>query len=355
MAKTATRATAAKPAQRATAASPAQRAATASSGASKAQQAAQHQGRTETPKDAPRATTTTQPAPDKVPAEARSSVPALADYGSSNLPDFMRDDAGMGKELIGREDIETPRLKLMQGLSPELETYNDLRSGQFFHTAAEFIFEESFLAVPLYMDKRYLLWRPRKAGGGILARADDGIHWSPAEGEFTVKLDPKDGGHEVTWQLAPTVAQSGLANWGTMNPNDPNSPPAATLMYTYVLGFPEHPDLMPAVFTFQRSSIKNGRKLNTKLKTVRTPIFGTVFRFTSYDDNSGGNDFKNVSVTGEGLVEDPAVYRRFKEAHLSFKGSGLSIKDIEGLQDDAEAGAGGQPKDDGDRTGHDKF
>src|SRR5262249_53549369 len=143
----------------------------------------------------------------------------------------------------------------------------------------------------------------------------------------------KDGGHEVVWRLAPTVQQSGLANWGTMYPADPNSPPAATLMYCYVLAFPDYPDLMPAVLTFQRSSIKQGRRLNTKLKTQRTPIFGTVFTLSAFDDtNSRGQDFKNVQMTGAGLVEDEGLYRQFRDMHMSFKEAGLSIKDIEGLQ-----------------------
>lgn len=296
--------------------------------ATRAQQAARHQGRDPEP-EAPRKTT--------VPATpAARPQQEVANYGSSaSVPAHMRADVGMGKENIGREDIETPRLKLMQGLSPELESYNDLRAGNFFHTSSETIFDEPFRAVPVFMDRRYILWRPRDAGGGILARADDGIHWSPASGNLEVQLDKKDGGAKVVWKLAKTVQQSGLANWGTMDPNDPNSPPAATLMYSYVLAFPDNPDLMPAVLTFQRSSIKMGRRFNTKLKTIRTPLFGSVFEFRSWQDtNSRGQDFYNVEVRGAGLVEDPGLYETYKAMHMSFKDAGLTIKDLESAQDE---------------------
>lgn len=343
MAKTATRAPA-RPA-----AKPAPAPSRATSAPSKAAQAAQHQGRA-APKEEPRKPSfDLTRSPPRTEAgrqerdERRSTVPAVArsaplpaDFGSSaNIPAFMRQDMGAGKENIGNDDLEIPRLKLMQGLSKELETYNELRPGFFFHSASETIFDQAFRAVPIYMERAYILWRPRDAGGGILARAPDGVHWQPESGEFTVQLDKKDGGDTVTWKLAKTVAQSGLANWGTMNPRDPKSPPAATLMYNYLLAFPDEPDLMPAVLTFQRSSIKMGRKLNTKLKTVRTPIYGSVFEFKAFvDTNSRGQDFQNVQATGAGLVEDEALYNKYKDMNAAFTKNGINIKDVDSLQDD---------------------
>lgn len=321
-------------------AKPAPKPAPARPAPSKAAQAAAHQGR-----PAPRGAVTGRLPPDKSHIEEErphASVPAARDEaplpsaGVQNLPAFMRQDADLGKENIGKDDIEIPRLKLMQGLSPELQEYDGLRSGFFFHPAAEFIFDAPFRAVPVFMDQRYILWRPRDAGGGILARADDGIHWSPSSGEFTVQLDKKDGGDTVTWRLANTVAESGLANWGTMNPNDPNSPPAATLMYNFLLAFPDEPDLMPAVLSFQRSSIKMGRRFNTKLKTVRAPLFGTMWEFSSTEDhNNAGQTFFNINVRSAGLVEDEEQYHAYRQMYETFSQRGLSIKDIEGLQDEA--------------------
>lgn len=266
----------------------------------------------------------------RAPAKPKQEL-AVQDERVLALPAHMQGDAGMGLEKIGAGDLEIPRLKLIQGVSPELQEFNDLRAGHFFHTASEMIFDEPFRVVPIYVQKEYILWNPLEAGGGILARASDAIHWSPSEGEFDVKLDKKDGGAKVKWKLAPTVQQSGLANWGTMNPADKDSPPAATLMYNFLFGFPDHPDLMPAVFTFQRSSIKIGRKFLTKLKTVRTPLFGTVYSVTAADSGPDGREFKVPVMTGVGLVDDADMYQTFKDMHMSFSDKGLNIKDIDGL------------------------
>ncbi len=258
----------------------------------------------------------------------------------------MRDDAGKGLANIGNDDIVIPRLKLMQGLSPELQEFDGLRIGNFFHPAAEFIFDAPFKAVPLYYDKRYILWQPRDMGGGILARADDGVHWTPARGKFDVKLDKKDGGANVTWDLGDgTVAGSGLANWGTMNPAERDSPPAATLTYNFLLAFPDEPDLMPAIFSFQRTAIKEGRKFLTKLKTQRAPIFGTVWEFGSAADNRGQNEFFVPTVKGAGLVEDDALYQGYKQMFDTYVGKGVSIKDIETMQDEDGGAAGNVAED----------
>lgn len=320
-------------------------------GASKTAQAASAQGRP-------------APTPARVPAQpaqrqqqqrqqvATRPANQVVDPASvANLPEFMRPDADIGKGAILTQDLEVPRLKLIQGTSKELNDYNDLRPGHFFHTTAEEIFDEPFKAVPIFVTRTYLLWRPLEDGGGILARADDGIHWSPGEGEFSVKLDRKDGGKEVTWHLAPTVQQSGLANWGTLNPEDKNSPPAATLMYNYLLAFPDHPELMPAVYTFQRSGIKAGRSFNTKIKTMRTPLFGSMFEFRAVEQQNKANQtFFNVSVLSAGVVQDEDAYMQFRALHEQFSNTGLNIRDLQSLQAEGE-NDGQHDADGGDAAG----
>lgn len=322
---------------------PAAPARSSSAAPSRAAQAATTQGRP-APVDPPQPA---QQQPGTAVAAPRVQLPA-----DTSIPQHMQQYAGAGVQGLGQQDMEIPRLKLMQALSKELEQFNDLRPGNWLHTAEEFIFDEPFKIVPIFLDKRYILWKPLEAGGGILARADDGIHWSPAQGTFNVTLDKKDGGAQVEWKLAPTVAESGLANWGTLNPNDTNSPPAATLMYNYLVVFPDHPDLMPAVMSLQRSSIKTARRFNTKLKTNRAPIFGTVWEVRTTDDSNAANqDFKNVDIVGAGFVEDAAQFEQYRQMHEQFSKSGLSIKDIENAQDDAPAGGA----DAGQQEAHQKF
>lgn len=241
------------------------------------------------------------------------------------LPDFMSGMAGMGTENLGVGDVETPRVKLMQALSPELTEYNDLKAGQFWHSLTEHNFGNTVRICPIFVDKRFILWRPRKSGGGILARADDGIHWSPAGAEFSVKLD---NGAEVKWRTAKTVMASGLDQWGSSNPADAGSPPAATRMYSIVCSFPDFPDMFPAVVTLQRAAIKVGNKFIGKLKIGQTPSFGRIFVMSSIEDrNAAGERFYNYSFRMDGVVQDKALFESNFKQYQFFKTQGVKVSD----------------------------
>ena len=249
------------------------------------------------------------------------------------IPTFMAKYAGAGLEQISASDLEVPRIKLLQALSPELQESDSARPAHFWHTIAEANLGKSVRIIPVYVDQSFILWRPRKIGGGILARAADGIHWSPDHGEFEVTLD---NGKKVKWTLAKTVAGSGLAEWGTMDPTDPNSPPAATRMYNVVVIMPdEQRELSPSVVTLQRSAISVARKFLGKMKISQAPSFGQYYTMESIvDSNPQNQEFFNYKFTMAGFVTDEKEFEQYRQSYEAFKRMGLRIKDIEKLQDD---------------------
>lgn len=275
--------------------------------------------------------------------EAPKGASAL--IAGQEIPDFMKGHERKGTELVSIDDVATPRITLLQALSKEVVEYDHLRPGNFFHVQEEYVFTKPFIITPIFLDVRYILWNPRNSGGGILARADDGVHWNPADVEFTVKLDKKDGGDTVTWKTAKTVQQSGLDQWGTMNPKDPQSPPAATKMFNFIVAFPEHPELGAAVLTCQRSSITVGRHWNAKLKSGSSPIYGRQYLVSSVDDrNKRGEEFKNLKITSAGFLQDQHLFQEYATAYEAFKGRGFDIKDIEGLGDEEVGDAASNAK-----------
>lgn len=263
--------------------------------------------------------------------EDETGSKAVAVRQEAAVPAFMKQHAGMGVENLGMGDFEIPRIKLLQAISPEV-TDGRGKSGQWWHTVLEEDLGPILDFVPLYLSKAAILWRPRHDGGGILARADDGMNWSPPNGKFTVKIDKR--GTTRTWVMAPTVAESRLLEWGTYDVEDPMSQPAATRMLNVAIWI-ESLD-SAAVLTFQRSSLSAGNKFAGKLKMSAAPTFGRRFRLSSVDDtNNTGDDFKNMSVEAVGFVEDEAKFKKYEEYYKLFKQLGLKIKDIEGLQDEA--------------------
>jgi hypothetical protein len=244
------------------------------------------------------------------------------------LPAFVEKLVDLGGNV---GDIEIPRLKLLQAESPELTEFNNAKQGEFWHSLINDRIGSPVRICPVYIDRRVILWRPRAAGGGILARADDGKHWMPADTEFTVKLK---SGHEVKWRTARTVAASRLDKRGSYDPSDPNSPAAATHMYSIVCSFPDRWDLPPAVVILQRAAIKVATKLIGQLKVLRAPSFGVVLEMASFKDKSPSGEFYNYAFEVFGPVGDRAFYEQNFAQYRFFIEQGLKVKDLEGAQED---------------------
>jgi hypothetical protein len=250
------------------------------------------------------------------------------------LPLFVQEHARRGVLDVG--DLEIPRLKLLQAWSPELTEFSDAKAGDFWHTATHQLFGSPIRICPIYIDWRFILWRPPAAGGGILARADDGKHWTPADTEFTVRLE---SGHEVKWRTARTVAASGLSKRGSYNPSDPKSPSAATRMYSIVCSFPDRQGLPPVVLTLQRAANKAATKLIGILKMQRAPSFGLIFEMASFKDKSPSGQFYNYAFEMVGPVEHKPFYEENFAQFRFFMEHGLKVKDLERAQDDEPSGS----------------
>jgi hypothetical protein len=148
---------------------------------------------------------------------------------NSQVPDHLRDFKKASIGNVDSSDRIIPRIKLIQAISPELQEFPEAKAGQFWHTTAQQNLGPSLKAIPIIIRKSYVLWAPRSDDRGILARAMDGIHWDPADAEFTVK--PKGSSQSITYRTRKTVAESKLDQFGSSIPGDANSPPAASLTY----------------------------------------------------------------------------------------------------------------------------
>ena len=282
----------------------------------------------------------------------------------NQAPAFMKGHEGKGTEKLDAADMEIPRLRIVNAIEQELiASHEGLKPGDFFHTLTETILPAPLKIVPIHVSKRVVLWRPRPPidAGGILARADDGVHWVPANKEFEVKIDKR--GTKVKWKTADTVEESGLMAWGTYDPQDENSQPAATLCYVYVVDLPDHPELSPCVLMLQRGAVKPAKKWNSKINVIgsRAPIYGQQYIMDSFLQPRSDNPaekFHNYVFTADGFVEDEAIFKRNAQLAEQFEKKGVKVHDFENQNDDT--GGGGSEDDKAEaprdqRTGRSRY
>jgi hypothetical protein len=208
------------------------------------------------------------------------------------------------KQRIGNIDSTDriiPRIKLIQAISPELTEFPDqAKAGQFWHSIAQENIGPTLKGVPVIIRKSYVLWAPRNDDRGILARAMDGIHWEPADAEFRVK--PKNSPSEIVYRTKKTVAESGLAEFGTSIPGDPNSAPAASLTYQMMWYLVDHPELSPSVIINTRSSIKPMQALLSRIDSKPVPHFCQVYDIGTVQQKGAEGPYFNFTYTGAGFT-----------------------------------------------------
>lgn len=276
--------------------------------------------------------------------ETKSNEVAVQKNSAVAVPDFMQQDMGQGFGNIDNSDLQTPRIILLQSVSPQVEEFESARPGMFWHdtlNAPLGSVQDGFIFTPVFIDKRATLWRPRAPidQGGILARSADLVHWVPSNTEFEVKIDKK--GTKRVWNTRDSVAASRLLEWGTYDPEDPNSQPAATLSYNLVAAAEdEEMGMMAGVVTFQRSSAAAAKKFLARAKLIRAPLFGLRCKLSSQkvEGPSGAYYVPKVDVLGMLGADDLDFYHACKAMSDSFAENGLKMKDAD--EDDAAMAPG---------------
>ncbi len=231
---------------------------------------------------------------------------AIAKTTDESVPSYLQGKSfDHQKDNFGMDDVAVPQVKLLQGTSEQITSFDEANVGHFWHTGADIDLGKELEFVICSRVRKYLLQAPLDDGQGILARAEDAKTWD-RKGEWTVQVDKKT---KATWKIDDLdVMKSGLTEWGTYDPEDENSPPAATLFYNYLVLLPQHMELGPVVISLARSAIKNAKRgLNDKIefqKGNNRPMQSLKFIASAVDDTSPAGNFNNWKFRMGGYVDE---------------------------------------------------
>lgn len=262
----------------------------------------------------------------------------------------MQNAENTGKDSYDATDLIIPRVALSQGISPQVMS-GECENAHFWHTINEVDLGEKLRVVPLLHRKQWTLWNPLHMGGGVIARASDGKTW---DADFDVQVAPYK---EMPKKLVryhgkkgdPVSRDVGLGKWGSADPENEDSGPAATLSHIFLFRALDHLDLGPFIVFLQRSSEKVAKEFLTKLQIDKAPIFGQVYEMTSKTATNGaGQEFNQYKFAKAGYVPTAELFAEFEGEHVLYKGTSFRTNDDDAQDEGGLAGggdAGGSAKD----------
>jgi hypothetical protein len=218
---------------------------------------------------------------------------------------------------VGIADMEIPALKLLQGLSPEVKANHELRAGHFYHSILEEDLGEELEVVVLLVHHSVILRSPKNVRGVdsvILAKAADGVNWDKPNQRFEVTLQDR---RKVEWFTGRNVEASGLRDWGSSDPSNRQSTPAAAHVYTVILRILTPKVEGPVIYTGSLTANRKIMQLNSKIDlraAAGTPPLRQIYRMIPEERNAGqAVSWFVPNFTAAGEIPEGQLFEEFME------------------------------------------
>ena len=254
-----------------------------------------------------------------------------------NMPSWMRaKSTGATLGNLDASDIKPPEVKLLQATSPECAEQPGAQAGCFWLTGQNLNLGPEIVGTPIILKKSYVLWNPTKSLDSKvpLAVASDGIHWDVPNQTFEVFFPNNRTPYK--WATKRTVAESGLDKFGSSQPDNPRSTPAASMTYQMLWAF-RLPDGRPqlGVITNSRTGIKPMKELFGMIDGKGVDHFFQRFRIQAVRISLRPGEYffgyKYFTVDNSDMSE--AEGDSYKALHERFRKAGFSVN----MADEADA------------------
>lgn len=185
------------------------------------------------------------------------------------IPDYIKQDSNRGNENVSSDDLQLPRLDVLQALSPQInkkkESYIDgAEVGMLFNTLTGELYPNGVRITPVSFKKSYLVWVDRKldSSGGLR-----GVFDSQQEADRFVAVDPDKAKLEVV----PTAEHLVLLDDGS-----------------------------EVILSMSKSKMKVSRKFNSLVRLSGGDRFSRSYMLTSVEDEGAQGEYQNINLTQDG-------------------------------------------------------
>ena len=192
---------------------------------------------------------------------------------NENLPAYIKQGMNRGNENVKSEDLQLPRIDVLQALSPQVNKKKDeyidgAEVGMLFNTLTGELYREGVHVTPVTFAKRFLVWVNRKldSEGGLR-----GVFDTAEEAEEFMNEQPD----EDKLELVPTAEHLMLLDDGT-----------------------------EVIVSMAKSKMKVSRKFNSLVRLQGGDRFSKRYKITTVDDKSAQGEFQNISLSPDGYPSE---------------------------------------------------
>lgn len=205
----------------------------------------------------------------------------------TQLPSYIKQGQNRGNENVSNEDLQLPRIDVLQALSPQINKKKDeyiegAEQGMLFNTLTGELYPDGVGVTPVTFTKRHLVWVDRKkdSDGGLR-----GVFDTPEEAEEFIQAQED----EDKLELVPTAEHLVLLDDGT-----------------------------EVILSMAKSKMKVSRKFNSLVRLNGGDRFGRRYKITTVDDSSSQGEFQNIAFANDGFPSEE-VYLKAEALYESIQ------------------------------------
>lgn len=194
------------------------------------------------------------------------------------MPSYIKEGQNRGNENVTNEDLQLPRIDVLQALSPQINKKKDeyiegAETGMLFNTLTGELYPDGISITPISFVKRFLVWVDRKKdseGGlrGVFDTADEAETFIEAQAD------------EDKLEMAPTAEHLVLMDDGT-----------------------------EVIISMAKSKMKVSRRFNSLIRLNGGDRFGRRYRVSTVDDKSAQGEFQNIALANDGFPSEDVYHK----------------------------------------------
>ena len=199
---------------------------------------------------------------------------------STSVPAHVKEASGLGNENVTSDHLQTPRVKLLQQLSNEVDPNHEdylegAKPGDFVNTVTNQLLGREIYVINLLFKEEFVVWRKLSEGGGL-----KGTFTTQKEAmDYLTAEDLKAEDHDIVQTQSHTLLMK-----------DPNT---GDLVKT------------PFLMDFASSKLRVSREWNTQIAQLGGDRFSSLWKLASVQtQNRAAQKFYNLSVENQGWVLD---------------------------------------------------